>query len=386
MKKLTYKTPLDKKTVLVRASLNVPFDAKQIAEHGTWRLKQSIPTIRYLIRKKCRVVIISHRGRPGGKVVPALSLKLIALTLGNMMGRHIYFIKTTSIKQIQKKVQSMPMGSIAVLENIRFHRGEESNNHQFAHELAGIGDVFINEAFSVCHRTHASIVGIPQFLPSYAGILLDQEVQALKKIKKNVKKPFIAIIGGVKLAAKLGAIEGIIKDAQYIFVAGKIANEIIYYNRGMKSRLTHDDRTIIKKMYTIKGIRTKLILPVDFVIRHGKKVKTIPTSQVTTKNSIIDIGIKTTEHYKKKLRRARTIVWNGPLGIIEKEYGASASKELAKYMSTLTCHTVVGGGETVALIVRLKVTSRFTHVSTGGGAMLEYLAQGTLPGISALSI
>jgi len=311
------------KRVLVRVDFNVPL-SKQGEILDDFRIKETLPTIKYLIEKDARVILMSHLGNPGGKFVKELKLEPVSKRLAELLGQ-----------------------KIELLENLRFNPGEESNDENFAKELAKKGDIYINDAFGACHRAHASIVGVPKFLPSGAGFLLEKEVECLTRLSTNPEKPLVAVIGGAKVETKVAVIDKISEKADFILVSGLIGKGVI----GQKIALKHPE---------------KIVFPVDET--GGGK----------------DVGPKTIKLFKEKISQAKTIFWNGPLGKIEEEAFAIGTKEIAEAIAESNAFTVVGGGETVEFITKLGLMGKFGHVSSGGGAMLAFLSGEKLPGLEAL--
>ena len=324
------------KRVLVRCDFNVPLDEKGNIL-SDFRIKQTIPTIEYLIKKGAKVILMSHLGRPGGKAVENLRMNIVQNKLMEHLDLSIFKAPDCIGPEIEKWSKEMQPGEILLLENLRFHKEEEENNENFAKELAKLGDTYINDAFGACHRAHASIVGAPKFLPSGAGLLLEKEIKTLTKLSNNPERPLLAIIGGGKVETKAKLIKKLSEFADCILVNSLIGK-----------------------------VSEKVIAPVDGV-GQGK-----------------DIGIKTIKIYQEKIISAKTIFWNGPLGLIEEEEFSQGTAEIAKAIAASQAFSVVGGGETVEFIAKLGLTEKFGHVSTGGGAMLAFLSGEKLPGLEAL--
>jgi len=333
------------KRVLVRCDFNVPLD-KEGNILDDFRIKQTLPTIEYLIEKGVKVILMSHLGRPEGKVVESLRLTPIQNRLMEYLDVQVSKAPDCVGEEIEKWSREMQPGEILLLENLRFHKEEAENNENFAKELAKLGDIYINDAFSVCHRNHASIVGIPKYLPSGAGFLLEKEIKALSQIIKNPKRPLVAIIGGKKVKTKSKLIDKISEVADFILINWLIAEELKEKNIQLK-------------------YPQKIISPVD-------KIDTF------------DIGPKTIDLFKEKIALANTIFWVGPLGQIEEEKFSKGSIETAKAIIESRAFSVAGGGETVKFINKLGLTEEFNHLSTGGGAMLDFIADGKVVGSEAL--
>jgi len=328
------------KKVLVRCDFNCPLDEKgNILDD--YDIERTIPTIEYLVQKQAKVILMSHLDEPEGRVIEKLKLTPIQDHLFEYLDLSISKAPDCIGDNVQKIIQEMLSGEILLLENLRFHKEEKENNENFAKELASLGDVFVNEAFGVCHRPHASIVGIPKYLPSFAGFLLQKEVETLTNILEKPRRPLIAILGGVKASTKIPAIERFLKIADFVLVGGKIALEI---------KLSHK----------------KLILPEDY-------------------NKDLDIGEKTIEIFKKIIQEAGSLVWNGPMGYFEKEEFEKGTREIAMAIAKSKAFKIAGGGETSLAISKYNLKEKFNFISVGGGAMLEFLAGEKLPGLEALS-
>ena len=334
----------ENKRVLVRCDFNVPLAQKRGIILDDFRIKQTLPTIEYLIEKGAKLLLISHLGRPGGKVVENLRLTPIQNRLMEYLDVQVSKAPDCVGEEIEKWSREMQPGEILLLENLRFHKEEEENNEVFAKELAKLGDIFINDAFSVCDRNHASIVGIPKYLPSGEGFLLEKEVKVLSKIIENPITPLVAIFGGREGDFK--AINKISEIANWILIGGLIKKEIEMKNIHLK-------------------YPSKIIEPIDNI--DGK-----------------DIGPQTINLFKEKISQAKTIFWSGPLGKIEEEEFSKGTKKIAKAIIESKAFSVVGGGETVEFINKIGLAEKLNHVSTGGNAMLVFLAGDKLPGLEAL--
>jgi phosphoglycerate kinase len=377
---MPYKT-LDKgnfegKRVLVRAGLDVAIDDKgNITEDS--RIKSSIPTINYLLKAKAsKIILMSHFGRPDGKVVDKYKMDSVAKRLSEILKKKVLKLDdcigmSTSISSAKEQV--------IVLENLRFHSEEEKNDESFARALAAQADVYVNDDFGIPHRTHASVVGVTKFLPSYAGFLLDSEVKKLSAAL-NPKKPFVLVMGGAKVSDKIGVLENLYPKADFILVGGAMAFTLLLA-KGKKigsSKFEADKIDLAKKFVT-----SKLVLPVDFVVssspdKPGKVSETIPDGEIG-----LDIGPKSVKLFKEKINIANTVVWNGPMGFFEKKGFENATKEIGMVISRSKGYTLAGGGDTIMAIDKFNLKG-FTHVSSGGGAMLAFLEGKKLPAIAAL--
>jgi len=336
---------LQGKRVLLRLGLNVPMEHGEIQDD--FRIVQSVPTIQYLLEKRAKCVILAHLGRPKGKPQEELSLKPIAQHLQELLQHPVEFITDPIGQEVAAKIDSMKSGEIVLLENIRFYSGEKENTEAFAKELASLGDIYVNDAFAVNHRAHASIVGIPKHLPSGAGLLLEKEIQALQKVNKNPEKPLVVLVGGAKVETKAGFLKTISEHADAILLGDLITAEV-------------------KKNGIEVSSDTELVYAVDGV------------------DGSFDLGPKTIELFEEKIRGAKTIFWAGPLGMIEEEKYEKGSLAIADAILKSGAYTVAGGGNLAAFLGKHNLREKFDHVSTGGGAMLAFLSGEELPGLKAL--
>ena len=392
MRYIKNKTNLSKKKVLLRLDLNVPLVDGKITD--TNRIDKIIPTINFLLQKDARVIILSHVGRPKGKIIDKLSLKPICENLGNKLDENIKLI-TKNIKKITSTDLFNTQGEkIIMLENIRFYEEEEKNNNKFAKHLASLADIYVNDAFSCSHRAHASIVEITKFLPSYAGLQLSSELDALTKITTEIKKPITCIIGGSKISTKINVIKNLIPKFDNIIIVGGMANNILKYkghNIGKSIQENNNDE-IIEKIFSL-SIKEgcKIIYPEDVVV--SKDLSGSPEirelDDVYKDELILDIGPKSIKNIISIIEKSSTILWNGPAGYFENPNFANGSFEIAKKIieknKTNTIYSVAGGGDTVALLNSMDAVNSFNFVSTAGGAFLEYLEGKQLPGIKALN-
>ena len=392
MKSIKEEANLNNKKILLRLDLNVPMLGDKITD--TTRIDKILPTLKFLISQNVKIIIISHVGRPKGKVVNELSLRPICKDLEIKLSENIKLI-SKNIKEINSKdLFNSDDEKIVMLENIRFYPEEEKNNQEFAKHLATLADIYVNDAFSCSHRAHASIHEITKFLPSFSGLQLNLEVDALKKITSEIKKPITCIIGGSKVSTKINIIKNLIPKFDNIIIVGGMANNIIKYrgNNIGKSLQEENSDQIIKEIFSLSEKENcKIIYPQDVIV--GKNLHGTPQikelSEISSDEMILDIGPKTINLINKIIDESNTILWNGPAGYFENPSFANGSIEIAKKIiennKSNKIYSVAGGGDTVSLLNSLNSINNFNFVSTAGGAFLEYLEGKELPGIKALN-
>jgi len=369
---------------LVRVDFDLPLDDKgNILDD--FRLRESLPTIKHLIRQKSKIILISHLGKPAGRRIKKFSLKPVAERLGKVLKKKIRFSKEITGWSVKKQVEMMNFGDILVLENLRFNPGEEKNSLKLAEDLAKLGNVFINEAFAVSHREHTSIVGIPKYLPSAMGFCFEKEIKELNKVLFKSKRPLVAIIGGAKISTKIKVINKFLRIADYVLIGGALANTI-FAKQGIDMADSVIDKEAFKDIEKINLRNPKIFLPIDLGIWNRDRVYYKDVSNLFQKEKALDIGPKTIDLFSDLIVKAKMIVWNGPLGLIEQKPFDRASRTIIDAIFQSKAYSVVGGGDTIAFIREIKKEKVFNHLSTGGGAMLDYLANETLPGIDALRI
>ncbi len=381
---------LNKKKVLLRLDLNVPLKKGLITDET--RIDKIIPIIDFLIKEQSKIIIISHVGRPKGKVITDLSLKPICENVEKKINKKIRLVKEDIFKLKKENLFENPNDQIVFLENIRFYKEEEKNDTNFAQHLAKLADLYVNDAFSCSHRAHASVSKITEFLPSFAGLQLETEISALKKVTTEIKKPITCIIGGSKISTKIGIIKNLISKFDNLIIVGGMANNIIKYkgNQIGKSIKEENCDLMIKEIFeTLKSYSCKIIFPEDVLI--GKNLDDEPQIKEITNikddDIILDIGPKTLDKIKNIIENSETVLWNGPAGYFENPNFANGSYDIAKAITNKnnSIYSVVGGGDTIALINKIKLIENFNFVSTAGGAFLEYLEGKELPGIKALN-
>ncbi len=362
--------------VVVRGALNVPIEAGAVT--NAYRLERALPTLRFLTERGARVVLISHLGEKGTE-----TLEPVATALKKLLP-HVSFCKTTIGHEARAAVRALLPGHVLVLENLRRNHGETMNDQAFAKELAHLGDVFVQDSFDTCHRVHASIVGVPKFLPAYAGLLVEEEVHALTRAL-TPHTPSVAIIGGAKFSTKEPVLETLVGRYDHLMVGGALANDFLKaagyaVGKSLVSSSSASIQSLLK--------RKNVLLPVDVaVVPHAtpsrEHARVVTVDAVGDDDMIVDVGPQTILEWQKHIHGARTILWNGPLGNYERGF-TNATDAAAKAIAASGAHALVGGGDTIASIERLGLFSKFSFVSTGGGAMLDFIAKGTLPGIAAL--
>jgi len=375
------------KRVLVRADLNVPIEGGLVGDDT--RIRESLPTIRYLIEQGARVIVCSHLGRPKG-VDPELSLEPVAGRMANLLGQEVLFAHDCVGPLADEAVRAMGR-HVLLLENLRFHPEEEKNVPAFAEQLAAHADLFVNDAFGAAHRAHASTEGVTHFLPSVAGFLMEKEVRYLSALVANPPKPFAAIVGGAKVSTKIAAIDHLLPKLDMLFLGGGMANTFLKAQGvDVQMSLVEDDQVEQARAILVraKAAGVEVHVPVDVVaaskFAEDAEALTRKVGEVPRGYMILDIGPETVKAYSAALKRAKAVVWNGPMGVFEMKKFSNGSFGMARAIALLDATTVVGGGETAAVVAEAGLQTRFTHVSTGGGASLEMLEGQELPGVAAL--
>jgi len=378
------------KRVLVRADLNVPLNEDGSIADDT-RIRASLPTIRYLCERGARVILCSHLDRPQGVVVERLRLALVANRLSLLLDRPVLALQDCIGPEVESAVAGMNAGDIVLLENLRFHPEERADDPAFAESLASLADLYVNDAFAASHRSHASIVGVPEHLQAVAGLLLAKEIDTFTRILENPDRPFAAVIGGAKVSDKLGVLENIIRRVDLLIIGGGMAATFLAslgYGVGASSVETDrlDDVRRISAKASELGVR--LLLPRDVVVAgrldSGVSARVVPVTAIPDDMIIADIGPATASEFCQELTGCRTVVWNGPMGVFEVPEFAEGTRRVAATLANLTGTTVIGGGSTVDAVIRFKLADAMTHVSTGGGAALTMLAGKSLPGVEVL--
>jgi phosphoglycerate kinase len=371
--------------VLVREDLNVPLSKGVISDDS--RIRAAVPTLKHLAERGAKVIVMSHLGRPKG-VDPALSLRPVAFALAKHLGREVQFSEDCVGQAARGAVGRLSAGQVLLLENVRFHPEDEANDPEFAGRLAALGQVFVNDAFAASHRAHASVVGVAEHLPAYAGELMEAELAALHKALDDPKRPLVAVVGGAKVSTKVGVLRHLLERVDALLIGGAMANTFFKaqgYPTG--AGLVEESALEDAKKVEEKGGK-KLVLPVDLVcakrMEAGQPVRTVPAREVDAGWMGLDIGPKSVAEFGKHISSASTIVWNGPMGVAEIPDFAEGTRAIGEAIASSGAYTLVGGGDTVAAIESLGLAGRFSHVSTGGGATLEYLEGKELPGVAIL--
>jgi phosphoglycerate kinase len=373
-------------TALVRVDFNVPLQDGVVADDT--RIRAALPTIEYLLNKNSKVVLCSHLGRPKGKRVDELSLSPIASHLSDLLGAPVGFSSDCIGPEAESKSKALKPGEVLLLENTRFHPEEKKNDQGFAKALASLGEIYVNDAFGTAHRAHASSEGVAHYLPAVAGFLMEKEINVLGKVLSDPEKPFIAVLGGAKISDKIGVVESLLKIADKLLLGGGMANTFLAalgYELG-DSLVERDSIEIAEEF--LDQSSGKIYLPIDVVIADGfsaeAEYKTVPSDAVEIGWQILDIGPETVSKFALEIVDAKTIVWNGPVGVFEFEPFAEGTNALAKVIAESNAQAIIGGGDSAAAIRLAGLEDQVFHVSTGGGASLEFLEGKSLPGVAAL--
>jgi len=389
MKKIEDLSSLDKKKILLRLDLNVPLKDGKITD--TTRIDKILPTLKYLIERNSQIIIISHIGRPKGKIDSKLSMLPVSKYLSVKLNKEVELINKKIFDINPNSFLKNECSKIFFLENIRFYEQEERNDEEFAKKLSSFGEIFVNDAFSCSHRKHASVDKITKFLPSYCGIQMNAEVNALKKVTTDIKKPIACIIGGSKISTKISVIKNLIPKFENIIIVGAMANNIIKY-KGFSignSIIENNCNSIVEEIFLLaKKNKCEIIFPKDVAVgkKLNDKAKIKDLSYIEDDDLILDIGPKTISLIKSILENSKTVLWNGPAGYFENSNFAIGSEEIAKKIVSLgnKIYSVAGGGDTIAVINKINAFKKLDFVSTAGGAFLEYLEGKEIPGIRAL--
>ena len=389
-KKTVKDIDLKGKKVFVRCDFNVPMDENQNITDNT-RIVAALPTIKYLLEQNCKVILASHLGRPKGEFKPEFSLLPVAKELSNLLGQEVIMAKDVIGEDAMAKAANLKEGEILLLENVRFHKEETDNDPEFSKKLASMAEVYVNDAFGTAHRAHASTTGIASYLPAVAGFLIEKELKFLGNAVNNPERPFVAILGGAKVSDKIGVIDNLLDKVDALMIGGGMAYTF-FKSQGYEigNSICEMDKLDLAKeaMEKAKQKGVKLMLPVDTKV--GKEYKSDTESKVVKYTEIpegwegLDIGPETIKMYEEELKTAKTVVWNGPLGVFEFDQFAVGTNAIAKILSEINATTIIGGGDSAAAVKKAGLEDKMTHISTGGGASLEFLEGKKLPGIEAL--
>ncbi len=379
------------KRVLVRVDFNVPLDEKTGEITDDNRILAALPTVKYLIDRGARVILMSHLGRPRGKVVTGMRLGAVAQRLSQVLKQPVAMAPDCIGPEVENVVAGMKAGDVLMLENLRFHAEEEAGDKSFAQALARLGDVYVNDAFGAAHRAHASVSVITEYLPAVAGLLMEKELANLGKILENPSRPFAALLGGAKISDKVSMLENIMDRVDYVMVGGGMAATFLKarsYEIGQSLLEADMLATASRLMALAQKQKVNLMLPVDVVVADevgkGARTEVVPVEKIPKAKRIVDMGPQTISNFSRELRKCKTIFWNGPVGIFEIPGFARGTQELARLLAGLEAMTVIGGGSTAEAVIEMGLAEKMAFVSTGGGASLEFLSGEKLPGVAAL--
>jgi len=385
-KKTVRDTALKGKRVLVRVDFNVPLERGEVVDDT--RIRAVLPTVQYLLQQGSAVILMSHLGRPEGRVQDDLRLDPVGRRLSELVGQEVRKVDDCVGPEVERATESLEPGQVLLLENLRFHPEEEENDQGFARQLASLADVYVNDAFGAAHRAHASTTGVTAYLPSVAGLLMERELQMLGEALANPTRPFVAVLGGAKVSGKIGVIRSLLSKVDLLLVGGGMANTFLKA-QGLEvgqSLVDNDSLAVAREMLDQAGQR--LVLPVDVVVADAfaadAEARTVSTDTVPPGWLIVDIGPRTVSLFEKKLSTAGTVVWNGPMGVFEFPRFAAGTRALAESLARSQATSIVGGGDSAAAVRQAGLEDKMTFVSTGGGASLMFLEGRSLPGVEAL--
>ena len=382
---------LKDKKVLVRCDFNVPFyEEGKISDNR--RIVAALPTIKYLLENNCKVILCSHLGRPKGEFNMAFSLKPVAEELSRLLGKEVKLANDVIGDSSKELTNNMKNGEIVLLENVRFEPGEEKNDEELSKKLASMAEIYVNDAFGTAHRAHSSTTGVASYLPAVSGFLIEKELEFLGKALEEPKRPFMAILGGKKVSDKIGVIDSLLEKVDTLLIGGGMAYTFLRaMGHSVGDSVCEEDKIDLAKelMEKAKQKNVKLMLPIDNVIAdefsNDANIKNINSDEIPDGWEGLDIGTKTIQEFEEELAKAKTVIWNGPLGLSEFSNFANGTDSIAKFLADMKdVITIIGGGDSAAAIERIGISDKFTHISTGGGASLEFLEGKKIPGIEAL--
>ena len=391
MKKTIRDIDVNNKKVLVRCDFNVPRDKKTFEITDNRRITAALPTIQYLLDNGAKVILSSHLGRPKGEVNPDFSLKGVSEELSKLLGKEVKMASDVIGESAKELTSNMNVGEVVLLENVRFHKEETDNDAEFAKELASLAEIYVNDAFGTAHRAHASTEGVSKHLPAVSGFLIEKELEFLGGALEEPKRPFVAILGGAKVSDKIAVIESLLDKVDTLIIGGGMAYtffKAMGYSVG--NSICEDDKIELAKSLMEKGKKqnVELLLPLDNRVAtefsNEAEDKVVLSSEIPDGWEGLDIGPKTIERYKEVLKEAKTVIWNGPVGVFEFSKFAVGTNEIGNILADLDAVTIIGGGDSAAAVEKAGLAEKMTHISTGGGASLEFLEGKKLPGIEAL--
>jgi len=392
MAKLSVKdVDLTGKKVLMRVDFNVAIDKETGEIKDDTRIRAAVPTIKYILEKGASLILMSHLGRPKGKVVPQLKMDRVAERLSEILEKKVKKLDACVGEEVEKAVSEMKPGDVILLENTRFYKEETENDPEFARKLAKLGDIYVNDAFGTAHRAHASTVGVAEHLPAVAGLLMAKEIEVLSSILTNPDHPFISILGGAKVSDKIGVLKNLLNKCEKILIGGGMAYTFLRAQKIPTGKSLVEEDKIEEAKEIIKEAEEKncqLILPLDHVVapepKSGVSVRVVGQKEIPEDLMALDIGPETIKCFSEAIKEAKTIFWNGPLGYFEVDEFSKGTREIARELAEVDAKVVVGGGDSIAALQKENLIDKMTHVSTGGGASLEFLEGKELPGIAVL--
>ena len=392
-KKTVKDIDLKGKKVFVRCDFNVPMDENQNITDNT-RIKAALPTIKYLLEQNCKIILASHLGRPKGEVKPEFSLAPVGKELSRLLGKDIIMAKDVIGSDAMEKAKNLKEGEILLLENVRFHREETDNDPEFSKKLASMAEIFVNDAFGTAHRAHASTEGVAHYLPAVSGFLIEKELKFLGEALQNPERPFVSILGGSKVSDKIGVIDSLLEKVDVLLIGGGMAYTFLKAQGLEVGKSLVDDEKIDyckEMMAKAEKLGKNLYLPIDTTVADGfpnpidAEIETmiVPTNAIPDDKEGLDIGPATCEKFAEAVKTAKTVVWNGPMGVFENPILAKGTIAVAQALADTDATTIIGGGDSAAAVNQLGFADKMTHISTGGGASLEFLEGKDLPGVVA---